>query len=172
MRDIDVLWRRIVAYLFDCTLIAIFAICLGLVVVTLSNVFSLPSIVSAFQGHAIAFLTLTFPALIYFAKTESSIKQASFGKKLLGLKVQNLKGARTNFRQAFFRVIILLFPWELAHIGIWYGAERPFIDQPTNWALAIMIMAQLILVIYLVSAIFSPKAAIHDKIAKLRIVRN
>jgi RDD family len=38
------------------------------------------------RGHAIAFLSLTLPVVLYFAITESSRWQATVGKRMLGLR--------------------------------------------------------------------------------------
>ena len=43
---------------------------------------------------------------LYFAVQESSEKQATFGKQLLGLKVTDLAGERLGFRQASLRFMV------------------------------------------------------------------
>jgi uncharacterized RDD family membrane protein YckC len=40
------------------------------------------------RGHALAFLSLTLPVILYFAIAESSRWQATVGKRALGLRVQ------------------------------------------------------------------------------------
>src|SRR5213082_1237195 len=52
------------------------------------------SVADKLRGHAIAFLSLTLPVILYFAMAESSRWQATVGKRVLGLRVQTVAGAR------------------------------------------------------------------------------
>lgn len=171
MKDLDILWRRVIAYYIDCVFIFIFAVCLGGSVFTLQKMLGLRLTQSVMMGHIIAFVTLTLPALLYFAMTESSEKQASFAKRFLKLRVQTLSGQKASFNKALVRAVILLLPWEMAHIAIWYGSPEPFITPPDIWALCLMIGAQLMLVLYFFFALASPRRSIAERLSGLEIVR-
>ena len=171
MKDLDILWRRILAYIFDCSLILAFAICLGLIVLVAQNYFRFSLYQSAIIGHLIAFFTLTLPALLYFSATESSSKKASFGKRVFGLQVLTIEGRPVSFKRAFSRAIILLLPWEIAHSAIWYGSAKPFLEPPSIGALMMMIVAQGLVLFYLIMAIITPKQSIAERILGIVIVR-
>src|SRR5471032_2077281 len=64
------------------------------------------------RGHAIAFLSLTLPVILYFAIAESSRWQATVGKRALGLRVQAVTGARVGLGRSLARSAIKFLPWE------------------------------------------------------------
>ena len=171
MKDLDVLWRRVIAYYIDCLFILIFAVCLGGGVLALQKALGITLTQHAGLGHIIAFTTLTLPALLYFALTEISEKQASFAKRFLGLRVQTISGEKASFKKACLRAVILLLPWEIAHTAIWYGSPQPFITPPAIWALCLMIGAQLMLVIYFFMAIASPRRSVAERLTGLEVLR-
>jgi hypothetical protein len=70
-------------------------------------------------GHAVAFLTLTLPALVYLAGFEAWGKGATPGKRLLGLEVRALDGSHLSLGRALVRAVIRLLPWELSHAALW-----------------------------------------------------
>jgi uncharacterized RDD family membrane protein YckC len=82
------------------------------------------------RGHAIAFLSLTLPVVLYFAIAESSRWQATFGKRALGLRVQTVTGARVGLGRSLARSAIKFLPWEIAHTAIWHVPGKPFVSMP------------------------------------------
>jgi len=82
------------------------------------------------RGHAIAFLSLTLPVVLYFAITESSRWQATIGKRVLGLRVQTVSGARVPFGRSLARSTFKFLPWEIAHTAIWHVPGQPFVSMP------------------------------------------
>jgi len=70
-------------------------------------------------AQASAFLLVTFPITMYFAIGESSAKQATWGKRRVGLKVVDRNGNRIGFWRAFTRTLLKFIPWELSHTLIW-----------------------------------------------------
>jgi len=123
-------WLRFAAYLIDGIIISIpigivFAIFGGILVAVIGvghlsqasgdSDSSGSSAMSPAVGIAIALGELVFYAVLlvgawlYFAKLESGPHQATFGKRVLGLKVTNLSGEKLGFGQAsgrFFGKII------------------------------------------------------------------
>lgn len=69
--------------------------------------------------HAISFLTLTLPVLLWFWKWESSRYRATPGKRIMGLRVEaSAKGGMTHAdsnRHVFIRTVLKFLPWEWAH---------------------------------------------------------
>lgn len=82
------------------------------------------------RGHAISFLGLTLPVILYFAIAESSRWQATIGKRALGLRVQTVTGARIGLGRSLARSAIKFLPWEIAHTAIWHVPGQPFVSMP------------------------------------------
>ena len=86
-------WRRFVAMLIDSFILTLIE--LGLVVLL---VFSAKEISNQLGNWIDALWFILF--LVYFAVMESSSKQATLGKMVLGLQVTDLEGNRTTFLRA------------------------------------------------------------------------
>lgn len=65
------------------------------------------------------FMTVTLPVVLYFTLSESSPKQATWGKSRMRLKVVTCSGYRIGFWRALTRALLKFAPWELAHTLIW-----------------------------------------------------
>jgi uncharacterized RDD family membrane protein YckC len=76
-----------------------------------------------------AFLLVTLPVALYFAASESSPRQATWGKHRLRLKVGNQEGKRISFWRALGRTILKFVPWELSHTLIWTIYFSPEADS-------------------------------------------
>src|SRR5260370_15657724 len=77
------------------------------------------------RGHAMAFLSLTLPVILYFAIAESSQWQATVGKRALCLRVQTGAGARVGLGRRLARPAVKFLPWEMAHTAIWHVPASP-----------------------------------------------
>lgn len=116
-------WRRTVAFFLDCLLIAVY---LGV----LSVVFlALPAATAIFADRATAqlsgFLLVTLPAALYFAFSESSSMQASWGKARNALRVCDNGGQRITAGRALARTLLKFVPWEISHTLVWEAAFNP-----------------------------------------------
>lgn len=113
---------RIVAFLLDYLIISLYlAAFVGVTLLTntlftngLSSLFA-----SRFSSQAAGFITVTLPVSLYFALTESSARQATWGKWQRGLQVIRLDGKPLTFGRAFGRTLLKFVPWELAHTCVW-----------------------------------------------------
>ena len=85
-------WARVAAYIVDSA--CIFAICL-LVAVAFSFLGEL--------GVAITGVAVFLIQLLYWPVLESSARQATYGKRLLGIQVEHAGGGRTTFLRALGR---------------------------------------------------------------------
>ncbi len=94
------LWRRFFAFLIDDVLLS------GAIFATLWMVVSHLSFFTMLYGH-LSFFTILYLLVIfrwiYFAGMESSQKQATIGKMVLGVIVTDLKGNRIDFGRATVR---------------------------------------------------------------------
>jgi uncharacterized RDD family membrane protein YckC len=65
------------------------------------------------------FLMLTLPVSLYFVFSESSSRQANWGKQKVGLVVTDADGKRIGLGRSLLRTGQKFIPWELSHTLIW-----------------------------------------------------
>ena len=115
--------RRIAAFGLDYLLIAAY-----LVILAAAQLFALAVVPGRVISHlyssplaaeATGFAALTLPVVLYFALSEASTRQATLGKRALGLIVTDLRGRRLSLLRSFVRSAIKFAPWELAHAMIY-----------------------------------------------------
>jgi uncharacterized RDD family membrane protein YckC len=70
-------------------------------------------------AQATGFLFVTLPVMLYFAVLESSSWQATWGKRIRGLRVVGADGGRISLARALGRTALKFIPWELSHTLIW-----------------------------------------------------
>jgi uncharacterized RDD family membrane protein YckC len=127
------LWRRILAFALDYLVIA--AYLLLLVGLSLAANFVFPngprSIFSnPIKGEIVGFFLITLPVTLYFALFESSRWQATWGKRVLGLKVIGPEGTGLSRTRALGRTALKFIPWELAHACVWQISFAPQNPSP------------------------------------------
>lgn len=122
-------WKRVRAFVLDYFLILFY-----LIVVTLTFLLLNPLIVLSqwlfmdrVGSQIFGFLLVTLPVILYFAIGESSVRQATWGKYCLGLRVTDAHGARIGFWRALLRSSLKFVPWELSHTLLWeiYFSQGP-----------------------------------------------
>lgn len=82
----------------------------------LSPLFARDAVTAELAG----FDLLTLPVCLYFAISECSKAQATWGKRKMGLVVADVRGRRIGFGRSCLRSAVKLFPWELAHFTVWH----------------------------------------------------
>jgi uncharacterized RDD family membrane protein YckC len=114
-------WQRVKAFSLDYAILLIYLVVIlgiGLLGRTHSPWFrSLFS--NRVLAQLIAFLLVTLPITIYFAVSESSPRQATWGKQKLGIQLMDSDGMRISFGKAFLRTLLKFVPWEIAHTLVW-----------------------------------------------------
>jgi uncharacterized RDD family membrane protein YckC len=70
------------------------------------------------RQHALAFLALTLPVLLYFALGEASAWRGTVGRRLAGLQVVRQDGRRAGPLRTLARNAVKLAPWEIAHAAL------------------------------------------------------
>jgi uncharacterized RDD family membrane protein YckC len=116
------LWQRIKAFALDYIVIAgylVLVIALGV-----GMNLALPNLVQTLfanriSGQIISFMLVTLPVTLYFVLLESSPRQATWGKRKMGLRVVDRDGSRLSFAHALGRTVLKFIPWELSHTLIW-----------------------------------------------------
>lgn len=158
--------RRVLAFLLDLGLVAGWALVAALVGMSLLRMgvaLSTPAARDAF-----AFFTLVLPVTVTLAVQDSSSRQGTFGKRRIGLAVVDLSGERVSIGRSLARSGLKLLPWQLAHSAVFRLVQDP---ASGGW-LAVSILAQVIVLVSLLTVVFSERRlAIHDLIAGTRVVQ-
>jgi uncharacterized RDD family membrane protein YckC len=125
-------WKRFWAYLIDSLILG--AVCIVILVIVffmigggalISGSQNFQDFAAALGAAAILLMVFAYLAMIavmwlYFAKMESSEKQATVGKKALGIYVTDLNGQRLTFGRAtgrfFAKIVSSLIPFYIGWI--------------------------------------------------------
>ncbi len=126
-------WQRTKAFVFDYLVIAVYLIALTLLFLLINSLFNISSwlLADRVRAQVSAFLILTLPVTLYFAISESSIKQATWGKQKVGLVVTDHNRDRISFLRSLARTALKFIPWEISHTLIWQLSFYPQAD--TIW---------------------------------------
>jgi len=167
------LWVRILAFALDYLPIAAYLTVLVAAGAWLSRS-AQPLSTAVFgdpvSGEATGFLLITLPVTLYFALFEASPRQATWGKRRLGLAVTDLAGGRLSLARSIGRTSLKFIPWELAHACIWWVTFAP------NPSLPIFIVGfatvWLMVAANVVSLLASPaRQTLYDRVAGTVVVR-
>lgn len=127
------LWQRILAFGCDYLIIAPYLVALALLSAA-TNAIS-PAILpwlfgGPISGQISGFLLITLPVTLYFAVSEASAWQGTWGKRRLQLQVTTRTGRRLTLPHALVRTMLKFVPWELAHTCIWQVRVAGQEDSP------------------------------------------
>ncbi len=161
--------QRLAAMALDLLIVAGYAAILAITASIFFRVTSAGRLMdSAWTRDAVAFITLVLPTILYFSFQESSSRQATFGKRKMGLKVVDTHGARLSAGRALLRSGVKFLPWQMAHTAvfqIWNGNSSAFL-------FALSLFAQILVVIYLLSILFNRQhRPLYDRLAGSAVVR-
>jgi uncharacterized RDD family membrane protein YckC len=163
------IWRRIAAYLFDYFILFSVLIALQGIVYLVGRGFPYNFLHNGLQIELWVFLSISLPAWLYFALSESSSHMATFGKRLLSLQVMNLQGDRIGFWRAILRTVIKLIPWELTHLSLMLPIPMWWDPQPR--LRSGIVIAYVLIGIYLVTMLLNKRRqSVHDLIARTLVV--
>lgn len=120
-------WKRAAAFALDYVIILVYLITIMLFSLLMDSLFDINQWLFEDQVRAqlTGFLLITLPVTLYFAFGESSIRQATWGKQRLRLKVTDQYRNRIPFWRSLARTGLKFVPWELAHTLIWQIAFTP-----------------------------------------------
>ena len=112
--------RRLLAFLLDYVVIAAYIVVLTLVTqaaalagLSITGLFANP-----IRADLLAFLLLVLPVILYFALSESSPRQATWGKRRMNLCVTSTDDQRLSFPRALLRSAVKFLPWQIAHTSL------------------------------------------------------
>lgn len=123
--------QRITAFLLDYVIILIYLVAVTLLIWLLNSLFSINDLLFSDRVRAqfVGFLLITLPVALYFAISESSDRQATWGKQRVGLKVTAYNEERISFGRSLARTLLKFIPWELSHTLIWELSFSPQADD-------------------------------------------
>ena len=152
--------KRLLAFAIDFILIAAYILVLiGIGAGTIRITSELVVLASPWTIDLLAFLVLILPVILYFALQEGSQRQATWGKRRVGITVVNAQGQKLSWLQALTRSAIKFLPWQLAHtcvIQIWFGQTSP-------WLIVGALLAQGLVGIYVLSILVNKEhRALYD----------
>lgn len=167
------LLRRIAAYSIDTALFMgiIQAAQRGLFVVTDGFPFNqLAETNNGWLIYAWMLLTVSLPIWLYFVLSERSPRQATLGKRLLGLQVVAENGAKGSVGQLISRTVLKLLPWEIFHLTMLLPI--PAYNDPSGAFRPGFIFGMVVLGLYFLMMLRTPRLqSIHDVIAKTLVVK-
>ena len=148
-------WRRAGAFALD--YIIILGYLLGVVLLSLlvNTLFDTNQWLfgNRIRAQVVAFLLVTLPITLYFAISESSPQQATWGKQRLKLKVADHNRKRIHFWTALGRTLLKFVPWEISHTLIWQIYFSP--QAESVWISYGFVLVYLLIGLNLVSLIIS-----------------
>ncbi|WP_054028822.1 RDD family protein [Bacillus sp. FJAT-28004] len=119
---------------------------------------------SPLSGEITGFLLITLPVYLYFALSEGSKSQATWGKQKMGIVVTDLIGQPIGIGNSLFRSAIKFIPWELAHFTIWHIVIP--IDYPDYLIYSLFATVYGLVFLYLISPLMNKnKQTVYDFIA-------
>ena len=166
-------FRRLLAYWIDITLLyaVLVGLQFGLTALTdgeIVNWFVMRG--NSFITYGWIFLVISLPMWLYFILCESSPRQATLGKFLLGLKVTDMDGNRLKVATASWRTACKLAFFEIGHLSFLF--PTPLFDEPEpSFRVGFVIVIALMAVYFAVTLITPRRQSLHDLIAKTLVVR-
>jgi uncharacterized RDD family membrane protein YckC len=151
--------RRLAAFALDYLVIVGYLIALTLASVGL--VYGLgwsvsTTLANPLVADGLTFLTLVLPIILYFSLQESSLTQATWGKRKLGLRVVTATGARLSRARGFVRSLLKFLPWQLAHTSIYHIPGWPLASGDlTPFTMVGLILVWILAGAYMLSALIS-----------------
>ena len=162
--------RRLAAYAIDWSVFASWA---GVVfaVAWLGQGGELAWPANPWLAQALGFSLTTLPFGLYFALMECSARQATLGKRILGLRVVTVGGGRPSRVRCLARAAVKLLPWELGHLATYQlTALGPEQDAPA-W-LIVAFTAALVGAAWFVVSLWSASGRTpYDHLAGTLVVR-
>ena len=166
------LWQRVGAFVLDYGIILVYLVAIALFSLLMNSLFSVNQwlFTDRIRTQLSGFLFITLPVTLYFAFSESSIRQASWGKQRLGLKVTDHNGDRIGLRRSSARTGLKFIPWELAHTLLWQISFTP--NQFSQWIIAGFVTVYFLIGANIASLIFrKDRQTLYDLLAGTYVVK-
>ena len=168
-------WKRVAAFGLDYLVIAAYIVVLTLASVTVTSQLSSlnpGSRTDPWVFDLLAFTTLVLPVILYFALSEASRSQATWGKRRMGLVVVSTGGQRLRAGRSLMRSALKLLPWQIAHTSLFHIPGWPTAVEtiPFPAALGLWISALLASGAFASIFIAADRRTLYDRLAGTRVI--
>ena len=169
--------RRLIAYIVDVVIVysALMTAQLIIYAITYGRISTmLISLNNWLLSWGWVFLTVSLPIWCYFAISEASTKQATFGKRMLGLCVTDTAGNRLSVRQLWLRTIAKLGYLEIGHVAMFQFLSRPISTQtPAQFPTGVIVVLYGLMGLYVaVMALTLRRQSVHDLLVGTVVVQH
>lgn len=164
-------WKRAGAFALDYILILGYLLAVAFLSLLANSLFGANQWLFADRVRAqfVAFLVVTLPVTLYFAISESSVRQATWGKRSLKLQVANPDGNRISFWRSLGRTFLKFVPWEISHTLIWQIYFSPQTESVwINYGFALVYL--LIGLNILILVIMRTKQTLYDLLTRTFVI--
>lgn len=173
-------WRRLAAFGADYLAILLYmgvlATVMTTVMTTMTTTVGAPLAGIAAtprQAQLLGFVTLTLPVGLYFAVAEG-VFGATVGKRLLGLRVTNSRGARLSPGRSLLRSTVKFLPWELGHTAVhclvfWTAAPEPLSAPQLAFLTLFYALSLGLAASFLLSLFVGSRRPLYDRVAGSRV---
>lgn len=169
VRSRAIAFRRMVAFGVDWLIILAWGgLLFGIAMAVSSG--EMPRTLNPWVSQAVGFLSMTLPVVLYFSLSESSTYQATFGKRVLGLKVVFNKNERASCRVTLVRNAVKFTPWEIGHL-VANQAAFSGDDEISIWVYCAMAVSMIIPVWWIGTMFFSGLTP-YDRLSSTEVVSN
>jgi uncharacterized RDD family membrane protein YckC len=171
MKSYSGLWQRVGAFILDYGIILVYLGAVTLFLLFMNSLFGVNQwlFTNRIRAQLTGFFLITLPVTLYFAFSESSIRQATWGKQRLGLKIADHSGNRISFWRSIARTGLKFIPWELAHTLIWQISFTP--NQFSQLIMAGFITVYFLIGANIASLIFrKDRQTLYDLVARTYVV--
>lgn len=164
MNKMNLLTKRILAYIIDCLVVySLFALTQLTIFSTYRSALGDSWFHNGYNTEIYTLITVSIPALIYFAFFDS-LTRGTIGKRLLKIRVRdNASGTLPSIFKTLLRTVCKLLPWEIAHLAnnlpvpLYYANELEL--RPG------LLISLILLVVYLVVVVKTKgKQTLYDKL--------
>lgn len=172
LTDTEYIFRRSVAYFVDVSIlmVAVQGFQWGLSFLTGGFPFNwLAEQNNGWFIYGWIFCTVSLPIWLYFIVLERSGRQATPGKRLLGVHVVSTTGEKAGWGQAVGRTALKLVPWEIYHLT--FMLPVPLLSDPAPAFRPGFVIGGVVLLLFILVLLRSPhRQSIHDIVAGTRVV--
>lgn len=115
------------------------------------------------------FATVSIPFWLYYSFLESSQRQATYGMRLLRLKVTNVDGERIGFWRALLRTVVKLLPFEINHLVLFLPTPI-WHDSDPGFRAGSIVVTVLIIFYFGIMFLTARRQSVHDLVARTVVI--
>jgi uncharacterized RDD family membrane protein YckC len=115
-----------------------------------------------------AVLNFSVPTWDYFIWSDRSVRGATLGKWLLGLRVVPVRGGRVGMARALARTAVKLLPWETVHLSA-FALSADFTDLEPRQVIGLSLANGLAVLYFVVAACTHGRRSVHDYVAATEV---